>query len=388
MTSLDAITKARAKLILQHPFFGCLALFLTPEMEQGLDTMATDGTRLFFDPTWPATLSEQELMGVLAHEVMHVALEHTLRRGDRDQRHWDEACDYAINAELIEAGFQLPKDRFYRKEFAGLTAESIYNQLADERQKNQPDQPQSQGGSQKDPGGCGAVRDAAPAHDKAGMEAIRADIQAKVRQAAMLARKAAGGDLGEGVERLIKEITQPRIDWRDILHQFINDRVEQDYSWQRPNRRYMQHGIIVPDLVANGISHVVVAVDTSGSIDQRALTAFTSEISEACENGALSRLTVVHADTQVQKVEEFLGGDPVAISPVGGGGTEFARTFEWIEDNADDAAAVIYFTDLMVRNFGEEPHCPVLWAVWGDERRFEELASRPPFGDPVYLAAH
>lgn len=389
MTAIDNITKARSKLILQQPFFGCLALFLTPEEQEGLDTMATDGKTLFFDPVWPTTLSEQELMGVLAHEVMHVALEHPIRRGNRNQKLWDMACDYAINPELLASGFQLPADRMVRDDFKGLSAESIYAQLEAEQPPENEDQGNQQGnGSQNDPGGCGAVRDAAPQHDVAAQEAMRADIQAKVRQAAMLARKAAGGDLGEGVERLIEEITRPRIDWRDILHQFINDRVEQDYSWQRPNRRYMQHGIIVPDLVADGISHVVVAVDTSGSINGRALAAFTAEISEACETGALSQLTVIHADTRVQKVEDFEGGDPVSIKPKGGGGTNFVQTFQWIEEHASDAAAVIYFTDLEVRSFGEEPHCPVLWAVWGDERRFDDLSSRTPFGEPIYITPH
>ncbi|MGH0003164.1 vWA domain-containing protein [Pseudovibrio ascidiaceicola] len=388
MNALDHITKARAKLILQQPFFGCLALFLTPEEEEGLGTMATDGKTLFYDPVWPTFLSEQELMGVLAHEVMHVALEHIIRRGNRDSKRWDMACDYAINPELLAGGFKLPKSGLHRKEFEGLSAESIYTHLEAEEQPHSGKQQQESSGLDDDPGRCGAVRDAAASHDKAGLEATRADIQAKVRQAAMLARKAAGGNLGDGVERLIKQITCPRIDWRDVLHQFINDRVEQDYSWQRPNRRYMQHGIIVPDLVADGITHVVVAVDTSGSINNRALEAFTSEISEACETGALSRLTILHADTGVHKVEEFEGGDPVTIKPVGGGGTDFVNTFKWIEDNAEDAAAVIYFTDLEVRNFGEEPHCPVLWAVWGDERRFDELADRTPFGEPIYLSAN
>ncbi len=88
------------------------------------------------------------------------------------------------------------------------------------------------------------------------------------------------------------------------------------------------------------------------------------------------------------RIKLIAKGFSVHITPKGGGGTAFAKTFEWVEDNADDAAAVIYFTDLEVRDFGGEPHCPVLWTVWGDERKFEALASRPPFGDPIYLTAY
>ena len=386
------IAKARAQLLMRQPFFGCIAVHLAPQECRDVPTFGTDGDTLFFNPDYVASLDNEEIQGVIAHEVMHIALNHHTRRGTRDKTRWNRAGDFAINGELLAQGFKLPGDPEVNPEFDGLAAETIYARLSEEEAKQPPSggagtqDPQSGAGGTAPQTGCGEVKDAAPAHDKAGLKAAEAKTQSTVRQARMMARKAEGGSLSEDLERLIEDMVAPRVDWREVLRTFIDDMHQTDFSWLRPNRRLIPQGIYIPGQVPDGISHLVLAVDTSGSIDNALLSSFAAEIRAAFEDGSIERLTVVYADESVKGHAVFEAGDDVELSPVGGGVTRFADTFRWIETQAADAVAVIYFTDLICRDFGEEPACPTLWAVWGDERRFDALAAKAPFGEAIFIS--
>src|ERR1700757_331275 len=103
------IQKARTTLLLDHPFFGSLLFRLGGKASRSIATMATDGVSLYYNPEFVDTLNSAKLSGVLAHEVMHPALHHHARRSGRDPRRWNEACDYAINPLLIDAGLSLPE---------------------------------------------------------------------------------------------------------------------------------------------------------------------------------------------------------------------------------------------------------------------------------------
>ena len=108
------IQKSRTILLLDHPFFGTLLFRLGAKPSRMVATMATDGISLFYNPEFVETLNAAELIGVLAHEVMHPALQHHTRRGDRSQARWNMACDYAINPMLLDAGLTLPQRRSHR----------------------------------------------------------------------------------------------------------------------------------------------------------------------------------------------------------------------------------------------------------------------------------
>jgi predicted metal-dependent peptidase len=133
LTPAVRIQKARTALLLDHPFFGSLLFRLGGRASGSIQTMATDGLSLFYNPEFVETLNSAELAGVLAHEVMHPALQHHTRRGDRDRKRWNMACDYAINPLLLDAGLTLPKDVLIDHRFRGMSAERIYN-LIDEQQ--------------------------------------------------------------------------------------------------------------------------------------------------------------------------------------------------------------------------------------------------------------
>lgn len=136
LTPAVRIQKARTTLLLDHPFFGSLLFRLGGRPTDSIQTMATDGVSLFYNPAFVETLNAAELAGVLAHEVMHPALQHHMRRGDRDRLRWNVACDYAINPLLLDAGLTLPKDVLIEQRFRGMSAERIYNLIEEQQDQD------------------------------------------------------------------------------------------------------------------------------------------------------------------------------------------------------------------------------------------------------------
>lgn len=393
MTSAtDRILQARTALLWDHPFFGVLAMHLATidaTDDPAINTMATDGKRLYYDAKFVAGLSKPEMLFVLAHEIMHNALEHHLRRQSRDHQLWNIACDFAINLELKKAGIgSMPKGGLIDDKFDGMGAEEIYRQLQQEMDKNGkaeaggvtivPDMPDN------DLGGCGQVLDGCNQHNEAEIADARAEMQGKIRQAAMAAAGAKAGSIPGSMQRLIDNLLQPKVDWRAVLRRFIDGVATRDYAWHRPNRRLIPHGLHTPSLISDSISHLVIAVDTSGSINDVILNDFAAEVRGAFGDGAVDRMSVIYADAKVQHIEEFEAGDELELHPQGGGGTAFSDTFRTIRERYQDGVACIYLTDLYVCDFGDEPEMPVLWAVHGRTKDFDTLSV--PFGETINIS--
>lgn len=379
----NKILAARTSLMWDHPFFGSLAVQLQvvdATDNPKINTMATDGKNLYYHEPFVMDLTKDEMLFVSAHEVIHNASEHHLRRQHRKPGRWNKAADYVINGDLIECKVgKMPEGGLFEERFVGLSAEEVYRILDDENDGDDSDE------SDGDPGGCGQILDGAPMGDKAAIAEARADMQSKVRQAAAIAKGLNAGTLPAGIKRIVDRLLRPVVDWREVLRRFIDESLTKDSSWAKPNRRFLAAGFILPGMVSIGLSHFVVAVDTSGSIDEKALAQFGAEIRAAFEEGMIDKLTVIYADTDVHHVQEFGPGDEVVLEAKGGGGTAFSNTFKWIAANANDATVIAYFTDLYVGDFGEEPNAPVIWAVQGDSATFDQLAGNTPFGESILL---
>lgn len=367
------IINAKSTLMFTNPFFGMLCVHLPVIECIDIETMATDGKSLFFNPEFVTGLSKAELVFVLAHEILHNAFEHHVRRQHREPKLWNVACDYAINGELVECKFTMPKGGLLDARFTGLSAEEIYRILQNEG-TNIPDQ--------ADPGACGQVLDAADPHDTAEIQRATAEARMQVAQAAAVAMKEPG-KLSANLQRMIGHLLKPNVDWRAVMRRFIDESSSKDYSWMRPNRRFLPEGIVVPGLIPDGIPHLTVAIDTSGSIDDDILNRFATEINAAFGEGAVDKITVIYADSSVRRVDDFEIGDEIVFNPVGGGGTAFSQTFNWIQANRPDTKAIMYFTDLYVSDFGRDLGIPTLWAVHGDSREYELLTASVPFGECI-----
>lgn len=387
---MDQVSAARRSLILDQPFFGVLSLKLELIEDQvGTKTLKTDGKKLWFNPAYVGTLSKYELVGVMAHEVLHCANGHSWRREHRDPKLWNEACDLAINPIVLSAGMVLPQGALDGAPYLGMSPEAIYAK----RQQEQQQQKQGSGGqgqqsSQGSPGngqgsqdedaqdrqepdnGCGEVVDC----DDADMPETQAQWSAAVLNAAKQAQ--AMGRLPKGMERLVQEIKNPPQDWRSILRRFAQENARSDYSWKMPNARYLHAGLYLPTLRSESMPPMVVAVDTSGSINDLVVSQFANEINAIAQELQPEQVHVVYCDDSVRGVDVFERGEAITVNPKGGGGTDFRPVFDWVDKEGITPSCLVYLTDMAGTFPNVEPDYPVLW---GDTKGYYP----PPWGEQV-----
>lgn len=356
--------KARSRLILDNPFFGTLCLRLkVVEWEE--QTGATDGVHLFYNPKWFEKLTDMERIGFLAHEVLHVVFLHITRRNERDATKWNVACDYAINNYLIAEGFILPKGGLVDPQYNDMTAEAIYSMLPDQDSKL------------LDPGKCGGVMDH-PGNDGTSgkTSAIEAGLTVAIHQAAEAAK--AQGKLSGTLESVISDITDPKVDWKAVLARFLRSNNKSDFTWVRPNRRFIARGMYLPSLHNPCLEEIVIAVDTSGSISEDELTQFTTETSYILHELAPERVQFLQCDAEVQNATEYTRESlPLKVTYEGRGGTRFSPVIDYVNENYPNAAALVYLTDLESSDFGDKPHYPVLWITTNE--------TNAPFGEVIQM---
>lgn len=431
------IRKARTALILDHPFFGTVAVGLTPLADPDCTTAWTDGKVLAFNPVYINALSSDALVGLTAHLVLHTALRHHTRRGDRDPSVWNMACDHTINWVLIGAGLRLPEGYLDDPDLRHLPVETVYERLLSRQNQEEgrgasdpgqgdkgdgqemegdgPDgdrvdgdadttgetgsaaageddgeaageagedpassETENTGGG--DPGGTGEVRDAADPGDGGDGEKDSAALDAMVARALLQDRDA--GSLPAEIERMVRQTLESGQDWRMLLSRFIDTTGRSDYAWSPPNRRYLHQGLYLPSVRSEEADQIVVVVDTSGSIADQELALFCDEVS-AVLAAFPGELLVLGCDTVVGTVLRLDRTDlPITPQFTGGGGTDFRTPFRWLEQEGILPRCLIYFTDLACDKYPAPPAFPVLWAACGTE---PETSGPPPFGDVVRI---
>jgi predicted metal-dependent peptidase len=375
MSAEKKLQKARAGLVMDQPFFGSLILRMKMiENNKLTETMGTDGKNIFYNSKFVDSLTLAQLMAVLCHEVMHVVLMHHLRRGKRDRKKWNVAADYAINPILIDSGFTLTGGALLDDRYREKNADEIYTLLPQDWNQNK-----QTGQGQSDPGGMGEVLDYPGNPSPAEKNKLEQQTKIAVKQAAKVA--SAAGNLPGELKRLIDDLTEPVINWREILWRFVQNTAKTDFTWSKPNKRFIGQGLYMPSMKGEELKPGCLAIDTSGSIDQKALNDFTSELTAILEEYE-TNLNVLCCDAVIQSVEEYSRNDlPLNIKTVGGGGTDFRPPFEWADASGKDIAYMIYFTDLCCYDFPEEaPTYPVLWVKTGNYTK-----EQPPFGEIVAL---
>jgi predicted metal-dependent peptidase len=370
----ELFAKARAALLVGAPFWGVLSLRLAPIEDPSVETMETNGISIRFNPDFVAGLSRGALRTVIAHETMHCAALHHTRRGDRDLRRWNIACDHAINPLLAAAGFELPDGALLDPVYAGMSAEEIYAKLPNDAAENGGDQ------NGNDPGGMGGVTDPPTGGDEAGdpgqagqhpsqpdgqapspADLARQEENWTIATAQAEATAKAMGTAAGDAARAIRDQVAPKVDWRDVLRRYLSAAAKSDYAWTPPNRRYIARGLYLPSLRSEALGPVVVAVDTSGSINDATLAAFSAEITAILDDAAPEAIHVVYCDAAVKGTESFEAHDVIQLTPKGGGGTAFRPVFEWVAQSDIQPVCAIYLTDLDGRDFGQPPDYPVLW---------------------------
>jgi predicted metal-dependent peptidase len=371
-TIQEELVKGRSLLLLDHCFWGVLALRLKLIEEMCCETACTNGEWIRYNPEYIETLAQEECIGLLAHEVMHPAMGDIWRGEGRDHQLWNAACDYVNNLILIEAGLTLPEGALVNYAYAGKCKEEVYQLLM------QQPKSKKKTGKYSDPGKCGSFVAPSPKNKKEARQAKQAQVE--WRNAVIGAAHVARGDIPGSLRRLIDEMLEPQMPWYALLRDFVQRTARNDYNWNRPNRRYLQRGIVLPSLISDELPKVVLILDTSQSTQQY-WKQFASEASGIL-SGFQTTVQVLYADASVQGEDFFESDDlPLTVRHFrgmgGGGGTDFRPAFEHLEKTGSSPTCAVYLTDLEGTFPSDPPDYPVLWvsttehvAPWGETVRF------------------
>ena len=367
------ISKAKAKLILEQPFFGSILCKLPIIENNFLPTMATDGTKFFYNSKFVERITFDELVFALCHEVLHVALAHTIRINGRNRLKWNYATDYVINDVLVRERIgQMPRGCLLDSQLVQKGkghAEGVYDLL--------PDDPSNDGTSWGRPGTAPFDELLDGCQSESERNALEAKIKVMVAQAAQAARMQ--GKLTANMARFVDAAMKPKVDWRDVLRRFVSARAKVEATFARPKRRFLavDPDLYLPALAGESMGEVVVAIDCSGSIGQDELNQFASEINAIKQDVRPSKLHVIYFDHDVCHYDVFEQDDELQVSPHGGGGTAFSPIFRFIQEKGIEPECFVCLTDLYCSDFGAPPGFPVLWVT--------TAATRAPWGEVVEM---
>ena len=344
---MDKLSRARARLLVEEPFFGCLLLSM--DMIEGpVPTMGTDGVKFYYNPKWINSLDLKVIPGLLEHELKHVVYLHPFRRGSRDLRKWNIACDHAVNATITKP---LPKGGL---EGIKEKAETIYDKLKDQSSQSfvcDLMDPPKDNNSKKDKDNPGSG---------AGLTLEQQVIRKIVSSADMAEKMCNGrGSIPQELREWIEVLKGNKINWLELLRNLVSDIMSKtDYSWGNSRRHDNE---FLPILKNTAYPYIVIGIDASGSINNEQFTDFINETKSLKEH--VEELTVLQSDCNEPTEIALEDIDTGKIHRDFGGGTSFLQVFDWIEKNHKNPACVVYFTD----GDGEYPTkmypFPTIWII-------------------------
>ena len=372
MDAPKKIAAARTRLILDKPFLGALALRLSLEEADWCRSTWSNGTALYYNRGYINLLDVEQTQFAVSREALHCALLHFYRRGNRDKARWENACDYAVNALLLEDGLKAPPDTVCAPEFRGLSADEIYPLLPENKEPRASTQAENQQGSDPPHPPQQAAQSLSPDEQ----ELLAARWRQRLAAAAQQAQQV--GKFSADLARLVETYLQPKLPWRSLLAQYLSHSARNDYSYTRPSTRRGDPAVF-PGLRSEEID-LVVAVDTSGSIRESEMAEFFAEIN-AIKGQVRARITLLCCDA------EIADAGPVFFEPwdefkfeqkiIGGGGTDFRPVFDWIDRQDLPPDSLVYFTDAQGKFPTLAPSYPILWLVKGK--------AGVPFGTRIQL---
>ena len=379
---IDKIIVARVSLLLKHPFFGNMATRLKiQEAEKWLPTAATDGRHIFFCREFFEKLTVKQVEFVIAHEILHNVFDHMGRREGRDPQIFNIAADYCVNGQLVRdhiGDHQIPDIKiFHDSKYYGMGAEEVYDRIFEDMDKQQLEALGQLLDEHIDWGSEG--KDGRPSYTKEQLKEIRDEI----REATIQAAQAAGaGNTPAGVQRMIKELTEPKMNWRDILRQQIQSIIKNDYTFMRPNRKGWHMNAILPGTQFKETIDICVSIDMSGSIGDEQAKDFLSEIKGIMQEYQDFKIKVWCFDTRVYNEQDFDGytmDEFDEYEPMGGGGTEFDVNWDYMKENDIQPKKFIMFTDgYPWGSWGDENYCDTVFIIHSNDKIV------PPFGEYAY----
>ena len=379
---IDKIIVARVGLLLRHPFFGNMATRL--RIEEATDwcmTAATDGRSIYFNREFFTPLSIKQIEFVIAHEILHNVFDHLSRTEGRDRRIFNAAADYCVNGQLVRDRIgEAPTDIkiFHDPKYYNWSAEAVYDDIYE---KHDEESLAALGQLLDDHVDWGDKdgKGNRPQYSKEELKQIRDEI----REATMQAAQAAGaGNTPANVARMIKELTEPKMNWREILRQQIQSTIKNDFSFMRPNRKGWHMNAILPGQQFQETIDICVAIDMSGSIGDDQAKDFLSEIKGIMQEYKDFKIKLWCFDTKVYNEQTYDGysiDEFDEYEPMGGGGTEFDVNWDYMKENDISPKKFIMFTDgYPYGSWGDENYCDTVFIIHGNDKIV------PPWGEYAY----
>ncbi len=371
---IEKVITARVGLLLRHPWFGNMATRLRVQPCDGwCPTAATDGRNLFYNSQFFDSMTTKQIEFVIAHEILHCVFDHIMRREDRNPQLYNIACDYKVNNTLVRdrIGEKPNVDIFQDFKYDGWTSEEIYDDLREQYDQEELEQlgklldehvdwEKAQGSGSED---SENKNNGQPVYTKKELEKIRDEIKENMISAA---QGAGAGNVPGEIERMIKDLTEPKMNWREILQQQIQSTIKNDFTFARPSRKGWHTGAVLPGQNFDETIDICIALDMSGSIGDEQARVFLSEIKGIMDQYEDYRIKLWCFDTKVYNEDNFTADDGREITDYeikGGGGTDFMCNWDHMKEQDIVPKKFIMFTDGMP------------WGDWGD----------PDYADTVFV---
>jgi predicted metal-dependent peptidase len=386
----EKLITARVGLLLRASFFGNLATRLKlVNADEWCSTAATDGRHFYYNSRFIQMLRPKEIEFLFGHEVLHCVYDHFGRRGDRDPQLFNIANDFAVNADLIKhrVGEKITTvPCLHDSKYDGMSSEEIYDQLMQNVQKismsdlldkmiDEHLDGDADGDGDSDQEGKGR-----PKLSAADRQAIKDEIKEAMLAAAQTVDGA--GNIPAGVMRMIKELTEPQMNWRELLRMNLESTIKSDFTWMRASRRGWHMEAVMPGRKNDEMIDIAIAIDTSGSIGEKMLKDFLGEIQGIMDSFPAYKIHVVSFDTDTYNPVQYDSDNLDSIvdyEPAGGGGTDFDAIYRYLKDEDIQPRRLVVFTDgYPFGSWGDENYCDATWILHGT------TTIVPPWGTYAY----
>ena len=407
----DRIIVARVGLLLRHPFFGNMATRLRIKAaDDWLPTAAVDGRNLYFNTQFFNAMDNKEIEFVIAHEILHCVFDHLDRRTwqgrNLDPLLSNIAQDYIVNNTLVRDRIgEKPKlvDCYQDFKYDGWSSEEVYDELFKEAEKRGKEFVEQLGemldehldleGDGSDKGDDGETKDGKgnvvskkkPKLSKEALDTIKDEIKENMLSAA---QSAGAGNVPAGVARIIKNLTEPKMNWREILRQQIQSTIKNDFTFARPSRKGWHTGAILPGQNFDETIDICIAIDMSGSIGNKQAEDFLGEVKGIMDEYKDYNIKIWCFDTKVYNEQDFTadGGDSIdEYEVMGGGGTDFMANWEYMKEQDIQPKKFLMFTDGYAwDSWGDADYCDTVFVI----HSHHDKGLQAPFGQTTHYEEH
>ena len=387
----EMLITARVGLLLKASFFGNLATRLKlVNADEWCATAATDGRHFYYNTRFVKMLRPREIEFLFGHEVLHCVYDHFGRRGDRDPQIWNIANDYCVNGDLVKhnVGEKITSvPCLYDRKYEGMSSEEVYDDLMKNAQKiNLSDlidkmiDEHLDGDGEGNGDGEEGEGKGRPKLTEAEKQQIRDEIKEAMLAAAATVDGA--GNLPAGVKRLIQDLTEPKMNWRELLRMQLESTIKSDYTWMRASRKGWHMDAVMPGRNQDPMIDIAVALDASGSISESMLKDFLSEIQGIMDSFPAYKIHVITFDTDAYNPAQYDSDNLDSICDYevkGGGGTDFDCVYNYLKENEIEPKRLVMFTDgYPFGSWGDENYTETVFILHGT------TSIVPPWGQYAY----